>query len=104
MSAIQKNPRMEMPKLRKAAQGADCRLLLPGVCNYNPETTVLAHRDRAGMGYKQHDIHALNMCSCCHDVFDGRVNSEWSGEELLALFDRAWPGQVEHWVRIGALK
>jgi len=100
----QKRPRIELPKLRAAARGADCRLQLPGVCNHDPATTVLAHRDRLGMGYKNHDFAALNMCHSCHDVFDRRTPSEFGDDELLNLFDDAWPGQIEWWFRQGHLK
>ena len=30
-------------KIRNSARGQDCALRIPGVCNFNPETTVLAH-------------------------------------------------------------
>ena len=29
--------------LRKLAKGRDCQVRLPGICNGNPETVVLAH-------------------------------------------------------------
>lgn len=104
MSAIPKSPRIELPKLRKAARGADCRLNLPDVCNHDPETTILAHRSRAGMGIKENDYNALNMCSSCHDIYDRRRLSLYSNVELQALFDDAWPGQLEWWFREGHLK
>ena len=28
---------------RKEAKGRECMVRLPGICNFNPETTVLAH-------------------------------------------------------------
>ncbi len=42
-----------MADLRKAARGRECQVRIPGVCNGNPETTVLAHiplLDCAGPG------------------------------------------------------
>ncbi|WP_258177743.1 DUF1364 domain-containing protein [Photobacterium phosphoreum] len=30
-------------KLRKAAKGQQCSVQILGVCNFNPETVVLAH-------------------------------------------------------------
>jgi hypothetical protein len=99
-----KSPRIELPKLRKAAQGSECMLQLPGVCNRNPATTVLAHRDRAGMGMKQHDFRAMNLCSSCHDVYDMRVPSEFSLRQLRMMFDDVWPRQIEWWFRNGFLK
>ena len=47
-------------KIRNSARGQDCTLRIPGVCNFNPETTVLAHvgKDR-GMSIKCHDTMAV---------------------------------------------
>ncbi|MBY0243441.1 MAG: DUF1364 domain-containing protein, partial [Burkholderiaceae bacterium] len=49
---------------------------LAGVCNYNPETTVLCHSnflaDGKGMGLKAPDDRAAFGCAACHDVLDGR--------------------------------
>lgn len=99
-----KRPRIELPKLRAAANGSDCFMSLPGVCNYTPSTTVLAHRERGGMGMKGNDYNAMNMCSDCHDVFDQRVPSEFSRKQLNEFFDLQWPDQLEWWFRHGYLK
>ncbi|HFR8650170.1 TPA: nuclease domain-containing protein [Escherichia coli] len=32
-----------MADLRKAARGRECQVRIPGVCNGNPDTSVLAH-------------------------------------------------------------
>ncbi|VEI70653.1 82 prophage-derived uncharacterized protein ybcO [Serratia quinivorans] len=37
-----------MTNLRKEAKGRDCQVRMPGICNFNPETTVLAHYRMAG--------------------------------------------------------
>jgi len=70
-----------MSKIRKSAKGEDCSLrLVP--CSSN-ETTVLAHIGRVrGVGIKCNDIHAVYACSNCHDVIDGRVNHNFTREEL----------------------
>lgn len=63
-------------KLRDSAQGQDCQLRIPGVCNGNPETVVWCHLNGQeygkGMGHKSHDIFGFYGCSACHDVYDGR--------------------------------
>lgn len=62
--------------LRKFAQGKDCQLRIPGVCNFNPETTVLAHLRRggvAGLGQKPPDLVGVHACSACHDCIDHRT-------------------------------
>lgn len=79
---------MANSKLRKSAQGQDCTLRIPGVCNFNPETVVLAHVGRKrGMGSKCHDIHAVYACSNCHTYIDGsgRLYKETRGYILDAL-------------------
>jgi hypothetical protein len=63
-------------KLTKAARGRDCQVRIPGICNGNPETTVLAHYRMAGtcgVGCKPNDLQGAWACSACHDVIDGRV-------------------------------
>ena len=64
-----------MSKMRKNARGQDCQLRLPGICNGNPETTVLAHLRRvgwAGMAQKPIDPLGVFSCSDCHDALDRR--------------------------------
>lgn len=76
--------------LRKLARGKPCMVRAPGVCNGNPETTVLAHVRIAGisgMGYKAPDWFGAWSCSACHDYVDGRVPSldAYDGRRLLLL-------------------
>lgn len=57
---------------------------IPGVCNGNTETTVLAHIRRggvAGMGQKPPDTCGVWACNACHDVLDGRARAkfDWDG-------------------------
>jgi hypothetical protein len=64
--------------LRKMARGQECYLRMYPYCNGNPETVVLAHIRRgniAGMGQKPCDLAAMPMCSGCHDLYDGRVQT-----------------------------
>ncbi|WP_339450364.1 nuclease domain-containing protein [Pseudomonas sp. EA_5y_Pfl2_R50] len=74
--------RVSSKKLRNSAQGQDCTVCMPGTCNHNPETTVLAHLPcgQKGMGMKGFDTVAVYACSACHDVIDGRAAGEvdWS--------------------------
>lgn len=61
-------------KIRNSARGQECQVRMPGVCNRNNETVILAHVGKgSGMGQKCDDIHATYACSACHDVIDGRV-------------------------------
>ena len=74
--------------LRKFAKGQPCMIRVPGVCNRNPETTVLAHYRMAGIcgtGSKPPDSLGAWSCSACHDAVDGRVRSTWSRCELRLM-------------------
>jgi len=61
-------------KLRDSAKGRQCTFRIPGVCNHNPETTVLCHAPTqfGGMGTKGHDFLAAFGCSACHEALDQR--------------------------------
>lgn len=76
-----------MTKLRKSAKGKNCTVRIPGYCNHNQETTVLAHRNGSGVGRKHKDIFGAYVCSSCHDVIDGRVYApEYNREEIIMFF------------------
>lgn len=65
-----------MSKLTKEACGRDCQVRIPGVCNFNPETTVTAHYRLAGTcgtAIKPDDTQAAWACSACHDEVDRRT-------------------------------
>jgi hypothetical protein len=89
MNPQPKIKRWEIKKWRDAAKGQPCTMNLP-CCNHNPETTVLAHRNGAGMSTKASDHDAADMCSACHDAFDGRMGTLLEdGLCLRDYFDRA---------------
>ena len=82
-------------KLRASAEGRECQIRIPGVCNGNPETTVLCHLPGGGMGRKQPDLLGAWGCSACHDVVDGRVKvkrwalgdtSPYCEQEIYVMF------------------
>ena len=75
-------------KIRDSARGEKCTLQIPGVCNSNKDTTVLAHLpdESKGMGRKADDISAWYACSSCHDAIDGRNPHAW----VTILEDRDW--------------
>lgn len=68
-------------KLRDSARGQQCTLNIVGVCNYDPETTILAHLpdETKGMGKKADDLSSCYACGACHDVIDGR--RKWPNDE-----------------------
>lgn len=78
-------------EIRNSANGEMCTMQIPGVCNYNPDTVVLAHLpdESNGMGTKSDDISACYACSGCHDAMDGRVISELYNEDKEFFMRRA---------------
>jgi hypothetical protein len=90
-----KKSRTKSTPARRAARGRDCTLMLLGVCNRDPATTVLCHSNRLadgkGMGLKAPDSAACFGCSDCHDVLDGRrpLPGWMTRQQLDDTFDRA---------------
>ena len=78
-----------MSKTRKSARGQECQVRLPGICNGNTETTVLAHYRMAGMcgmGIKPPDFMGAYACSRCHDLADGRLKADCAEGEIQTAF------------------
>ena len=65
--------------LRDTARGEHCTIRLEGICNFDPDTTVLCHyriSGISGMGLKVPDLIAAYGCSACHDAVDRRTHLE----------------------------
>lgn len=69
-TSIRGKRRPKMTPIRKSARGQQCQVR-SFVCNGNPETVVLAHRNGAGIGRKADDRDAAYACSDCHWLLDG---------------------------------
>ncbi|CAG9172435.1 nuclease domain-containing protein [Cupriavidus respiraculi] len=65
-----------MSKIRKSANGKDCQVRLPGVCTFDPATTIWSHyRGEAGGkggAIKSDDICGAYACTACDAVYDGQ--------------------------------
>jgi hypothetical protein len=65
-----------MTDLRQEARGRPCQVRLPGICNGDDFSTVLAHVRLAGvtgMGQKAPDLLAAWCCAACHNEADRRT-------------------------------
>lgn len=66
-----------------------CTLLIPGICNGRPETSVWAHSNQAihgkGKGIKAHDVFGCIACSDCHDAVDGRGHGLSAEDQIYYL-------------------
>jgi len=90
-----------MSKLRKSARGQVCLVRLPGVCNFNPETTVLAHLGGGGMGRKQPDLNGSFCCASCHDHIDSRVKRAFDKDYLKLAFLEGMVRTQQYWLEHG---
>lgn len=77
-------------KYTRSAKGQNCQVRIPGVCNHNPETVVLAHLNGGGMGMKRANIHGAYACSECHDIVDARSvkftdGTEWTRDQIKLM-------------------
>jgi len=84
-----------MSRLRKSAKGQPCMVRIPGVCNRNPDTTVLAHLNGGGMGMKRPDIFGAFSCSSCHDEVDRRTRI--FDKEFAELSHRRGVERTQQW-------
>ena len=78
-----------MSALTKLARGRECQVRLPGVCNFNAETTILAHYRLAGLngvGIKPPDLIGAHCCSACHAAVDGPSRTDFNREQLRLAF------------------
>jgi hypothetical protein len=74
-------------KLRASAKGELCTFAIPGICNHNPETTVLCHirddaKDRRGNvefaknAWKEALPQRLDFVKACFETADKIVKNE----------------------------
>ena len=77
-----------MSNLRQSARGMPCMIRVPGICNGNSDTTVLAHyrlSGYCGIGIKPPDEMAAWACSACHDAVDFRIKTPFTRDELRLM-------------------
>ena len=88
MNGLMKQKRHESKKLRDSARGKECQVRIPGMCNRNPETTILAHINGGGTGTKTSDLFGAFCCSSCHDIVDGKVRQDAFSRDEIDLMHR----------------
>jgi len=95
---------MKKVNLRKEAKGRPCTICLFGMCNQNPETTVLCHLPGPGVSIKADDRHAAIGCSACHDIVDGRALSfHETSDEIKLNFYQAVICTQKIWIKEGLM-
>lgn len=94
-------PKIRSAALMNAAYGMPCSLRLPGICNHNPHTSVMAHLPGIGKGVatKVSDLHTAFACSACHDAID-RFTWEKQGLTASIVLDAMLRGHAETQARL----
>lgn len=72
-------------KITKSARGQDCQVRVPGICDCQPDTTVFAHLNGAGMGTKHADYLGAYAGLKCHWWLDGGYTSTGHTREYRDL-------------------
>ena len=75
-----------MSKIRRSAMGKECQVRIPGICSFNPETTVLAHLNGGGIARKNHDFLGAYCCYDCHQAIDGHRRTQYTNEQIDMYF------------------
>lgn len=65
-----------MSKITDSARGMDCQVRIPGVCTFDPATTIWSHA-RWGCAGRGRSIKAIDhagayACTSCDAVYDGQ--------------------------------
>lgn len=100
--SLQKQRRHESKSLRHSAKGQPCLVRIPGVCNHDHATVVLAHTNGGGMGTKTSDLFGAFCCSACHDLIDGRTQSaQFTRDEIELMHRQGAQRTQQHWLDVG---
>lgn len=80
---------------------------LPGICNFDDSTTVLAHIRLigvSGMGLKAPDLLASYSCSACHDVCDSRrLSANLSRDQVQLAHYQGMARTIAYWLKEGLI-
>jgi hypothetical protein len=77
-----------MSKITESAQGEQCLVRIPGVCNRDDRTTVACHEPcGSGLSIKWPDTEIAYGCSACHDEIDNRTRYKVDGHAVYTLDD-----------------
>lgn len=97
-------------KLRDSAKGQVCNIRIPGVCNHDKDTTVLAHLNGSGTGtkygneYEVLDVLGSFACFDCHDAVDGRRRTMYSPDVLEFMHMQGMVRTIIWWAENGYIE
>ena len=78
---------MKQTPISKSARGETCAARIPFICNFDTETTILAHAPFVGRyGSRARWYWSSYLCSNCHDYLDGRTRHACTQDEMKAIW------------------
>ncbi|MDB6151488.1 MAG: hypothetical protein JWQ44_2936 [Chthoniobacter sp.] len=100
-------PKIRSESIMAAAEGMQCALRLPGICNHDSSTTVNAHLPGIGKSSrsKVSDLHSAIACAACHDAIDNHTYQR-RGLTPAIVLDAMLRGHCEtqaRWVAMGLI-
>jgi hypothetical protein len=90
----------------QAARGELCNVNIVGVCNYDADTTVVAHIPD-GSGGSSRLVGPLSItfaCSDCHDVLDGRQQVEMESGDRDFYLRRGQTRTINRLIELGLVR
>ena len=92
-------------KIRNSAKGEECTLRIPGICNFDPDTTVFCHlpSKASGIGQKGNDYCGVYGCHNCHSVLDRRHWHQPFEDERWEQIHRAWEETLSRLIEKGLI-
>lgn len=78
-----------MSKITASANGEDCQVRLPGICTYDPATTIWSHARHGaagkGKGIKAIDEAGAYACTACDAAYDQLIGAAHMTREEIDL-------------------
>lgn len=97
---LSKQKPVKSQKLRDSARDQVCLVRLPGICNFDASTTVLAHLNGGGMGAKKSCLQGAFCCAKCHDEVDRRTR-KLDRDYVELAFRQGVERTQEYWLQNG---
>lgn len=78
-----------MSRITESARGEDCQVRIPGVCTFDPATTIWSHARHAsagkGKGIKALDLCGAYACTACDAAYDQMIGAKHMTREQIDL-------------------
>lgn len=78
-----------MSRITESARGEECQVRIPGVCTFDPATTIWSHARHGsagkGKGIKALDLCGAYACTACDAAYDQMIGAKHMTREQIDL-------------------